>query len=444
MPSDQSTWLIAVPNNGDAEGLLPELQSKLSQQSKSPNSIAEFPIPSFKTGTLDLLISLSEDLPKHDTFFTNTVAKVVETLRNLLNNDASKLSQHILVNEKPVDEYLLNNWKWNDGRYGSQRGLREMVDTLNKVCGSYPIDLLPPTKPTQEMSSIDNSMKAKLTNYNLVKGSLVQMQRKRTYARIPILIEDILNPLSSGNLSVRSLVDIVSKEDFIQDSEYLDTLLVAVPKNLVKDWNSKYEHFGKMVVVPRSSKPIASDDEYTLFSVVTFRRFHDDFVQACRENKFILREFVYSDEEIAKQKMELDMTDTTEKELWTELLHLSRTNFSESFQILVHLKVVRLFIESVLRYGLPANYIGVVVKASLSFCSSGSSDKPNMPHQPDPKSIKKTFSTLQSHFSYLGSSSKRNNPKGGEADEFVGEYQTLMEQEFYDFVLYEVPWIITQ
>ncbi len=31
------------------------------------------------------------------------------------------------------------------------------------------------------MTSIDNVMKAKLTNYNLAKGSLVQMQRKKTY-----------------------------------------------------------------------------------------------------------------------------------------------------------------------------------------------------------------------------------------------------------------------
>ena len=50
----------------------------------------------------------------------------------------------------------------------------------------------------------------------------------------------------------------------------------------------------------------------------------------------------------------------------TELLQLSRTNFSEAFQLLVHNKVLRLFIESVLRYGLPANYIGFVVKVCCS------------------------------------------------------------------------------
>ena len=32
----------------------------------------------------------------------------------------------------------------------------------------------------QEMTSIDNVMKSKLQNYNLAKGSLTQMQRKKT------------------------------------------------------------------------------------------------------------------------------------------------------------------------------------------------------------------------------------------------------------------------
>jgi V-type H+-transporting ATPase subunit C len=84
-----------------------------------------------------------------------------------------------------------------------------------------------------------------------------------------------------GNLSTKSLVGIVSKEDVVVDSEYLETLLVAVPKyvgpasmyqmvgsrlvpacadrgtscycsNLVRDWKEKYERLTTMVV-PRSS-----------------------------------------------------------------------------------------------------------------------------------------------------------------------------------------------
>lgn len=86
-----------------------------------------------KTGTLDSLVALSEDLPKQDISFTATIAKTVDTLRNLLNNDSAKLAQHVLVNEKPVDEYLLHSWRWNEGRYGVQRGLRDMLDVLVKV-----------------------------------------------------------------------------------------------------------------------------------------------------------------------------------------------------------------------------------------------------------------------------------------------------------------------
>ncbi|KAG1828706.1 ATPase V1 complex subunit C [Suillus variegatus] len=384
MPSDQSTWLIAVPQDGDSEGLLPEITNKLPQ----PTGVAELGIPSFKTGTLDSLIALSEELPKQDAFFTATVAKIVDTLRNLLNNDPAKLAQHVLVNERTVDYYVLGGWKWNESRYGVQRSLREMVDILNK-----------------EMASIDNVMKAKLNNYNLVKGSLVQMQRKKT-----------------GNLSIRSLVGLVSKEDIIQDSEYLETCLVAVPKILAKEWNLKYERLTNMVV-PRSSSLIASDSEYTLFGVVVFKRVHDQFVQKCRENKFIVREFIYSEEQIAKEGEDLEVADTTEKELWTELLRLSRTYFSESFQIFLHLKILRLFVESVLRYGLPANYAGFAIR-------------------PEPKYTKKTLSVLTNHLSYLSPRSSGRAQKHGTADEFAGEYQSLMEQEFFDFVLYEVPWIV--
>jgi V-type H+-transporting ATPase subunit C len=63
--------------------------------------------------------------------------------------------------------------------------------------------------------------------------------------------------------------------------------------------------------------------------------------------------------------------------------------------------------------------------------------------KPDPKFAKKAFAILQSYFSYLSPRSKGAKPmKGGGTEEFVGEYQSIMEQEFFDFVLFEVPWIV--
>ncbi|TFK23125.1 ATPase, V1 complex, subunit C [Coprinopsis marcescibilis] len=393
MPSDQSTWLVSVPQDGDTEGLFQELAPKLTSQARLQlRDLAQLPIPSFKTGTLDGLIGLSEDLPKFDTIFTATVAKAVDTLRNLLNNEPAKLAQHILIDERPVDSYLLSGWRWNEGRYPIQRSLRELVDSLNN-----------------EMTSIDNTLKSKVTNYNLVKGSLVQMQRRKT-----------------GNLSVRSLADLVSASDVVKESEYLETVFVAVPKPLVKEWNNSYERLTSMVV-PRSAKELTADDEFALYSVVIFKRIHDDFIQKCRERKFIVRDFVFSEEELQKEREALETANTTERELWTELLRISRATFSEAFQILVHLKVLRLFVESVLRYGLPSHYIGMAIK-------------------PDPKTAKKVFGVLQTQFAYLSPRSnpvqKRANKKNTTTEDFVGEYQNVLDQEYFDFVMYEVPWII--
>lgn len=39
----------------------------------------------------------------------------------------------MLVEERSISDYLLKKWKWNEGRYNVQKGLRDLVDTLNKV-----------------------------------------------------------------------------------------------------------------------------------------------------------------------------------------------------------------------------------------------------------------------------------------------------------------------
>lgn len=81
-----------------------------------------------------------------------------------------------------------------------------------------------------------------------------------------------------------------------------------------------------------------------------------------KSSRFQVREFVWDDQVAENQRLELEEANVSEKELWTELLRLARTNFSEAYMVLTHLKVIRSFVESVLRYGLPAEYFGVAVK----------------------------------------------------------------------------------
>jgi len=57
--------------------------------------------------------------------------------------------------------------------------------------------------------------------------------------------------------------------------------------------------------------------------------------------------------------------------------------------------------------------------------------------------MKKTFNVLQTQFAYLRPrSNQKSHGKQSVNDEYVGEYSALMEQEFFDFVLFEIPWIV--
>lgn len=118
------------------------------------------------------------------------------------------------MNERSVDDYVFSGWRWNEGRYGVQRSLREIVDVLNKVISrrrhlihtaltSFVSIACSPR--VQDMASIDNMMKSKLNNYNLVKGTLVQMQRKKTCVHISQCSLVPLSTLCAQGKSLRAV-----------------------------------------------------------------------------------------------------------------------------------------------------------------------------------------------------------------------------------------------
>lgn len=95
---------------------------------------------------------------------------------------------------------------------------------------------------------------------------------------------------------------------------------------------SLYKHYPDSI--PLWISKIAEDADFTLFSLVLFKKVRDDFAQKCRENKyeaqlpphhlwlmfglnrFILRDFTFDERSLGKQREELDAADITERELW--------------------------------------------------------------------------------------------------------------------------------
>ncbi|KAF9166552.1 Vacuolar ATP synthase subunit C [Actinomortierella ambigua] len=381
-------WFVSIPGESNRTVTFQNFKAKIASAQNDLSEVSPLPIPDFKIGTLDTLVLLSEDLAKQDVLFENSVVKLVDTIRSLLGPESStKLTSTLSVNEKTIDSYL-KTFQWNTMKYRTDKSLVELSQTLGA-----------------EVSSIDNLMKNRLASYSVVKGNLQGIQRREI-----------------GNLASRNIVPYVKKAHVVLDSEYLETLIVAVPKTLYKEWLNKYESLTHMVV-PRSSQKIAEDDEYGLFTVTLFRRIAEDFTNKCREERFTVRDFKYSEDALEEQRRELEETGASEKELWANLLRLAKTNFGEVFQAWTHLKCVRVFVESVLRYGLPPDFVGIAIK-------------------PKPKQEKKIQDILKRQYGYLGGSPNDRLGHQGSSNEDTsaddGLVVGLADKDYHPFVFFSL------
>ncbi|KAI9790246.1 MAG: Vacuolar ATP synthase subunit C [Peltula sp. TS41687] len=349
-------------------------------------SIYPWAIPELKIGTLDALVQQADDLAKLDTACEGVVNKIGDALRNILEGDQEKVGQQKAVNDKPVEQYL-RSFSWNKVKYRADRSLAELADMLQK-----------------EIVGIDNDFKNKYNQYNQVKTALTTLQRKQT-----------------GNLSTRSLTSIVDPSVLVQDSEYLQTHLIAVPNQLNKDFLKTYETVSPMIV-PRSSVRITSDEEFTLFAVTTFKKHGQDFIHKCRERRWTPREYEYVEGGKEEEQKEVDRVGRDERKIWGEVLRLGRTGWGESVMIWMHVLTLRVFVETVLRYGLPLRYVCAVVKTT-------------------PKLAKKVKQSLDTHYSYLGGQALGRDKKGRVVkDDSTGDLGTTGGEnnaEYTPYVYYE-------
>ncbi|CAD6590511.1 MAG: Vacuolar ATP synthase subunit C [Alectoria sarmentosa] len=344
----------SISSSNDHDEALTALRSAVTTEY---GTVLPFQIPEFKIGTLDALVQQADDLAKLGQGCEVVVGKVGDSLKNILEGDEEKISQQKTVNEKPAEQYL-KSFRWNKVKYRADKPIGEIVVTLQK-----------------EISSIDNDVKNKYNQYNQVKTSLTGLQRKQT-----------------GNLSNKSLTAIVDPALVIQDSEYLETHLIAVPNTITKDFFKTYETISPMIV-PRSAQLVTSDDEYTLYAVTTFKKHSSEFVHKCRESKWTPRDFKYREGGKEEEQMEIERVGKDERRVWGEALSLGRMAWGEAVMAWVHVLALRVFVETVLRYGLPLQFVCGLVRTT-------------------PKLAKKARSSLDVSYSYLAGNAFGRDKKG--------------------------------
>lgn len=138
--------------------------------------------------------------------------------------------------------------------------------------------------------------------------------------------------------------------------------------NAKKDFLRSYETVAPMVV-PRSAVEVDHDDEFILYAVATFKKHGADFVQKCREQKWTPRQYTHVEGGREEEQRELDRVTNEERKVCGEALRIGRTGWSESVMIWFHVLTLRVFVEAVLRYGLPLDYVTALIKVCKTRCS---------------------------------------------------------------------------
>ncbi|XP_057437587.1 V-type proton ATPase subunit C [Lotus japonicus] len=319
-------WVVSLPVHNSASELWNQLQQNVSKHSFD-TPLYRFNIPNLRVGTLDSLLSLSDDLAKSNNFVEGVSHKIRRQIEELERVSAVETTA-LTVDGVPVDSYL-TRFVWDEGKYPTMSPLKEIVDGIHG-----------------QVAKIEDDLKVRVSEYNNIRSQLNAINRKQT-----------------GSLAVRDLSNLVKPEDIIT-SEHLTTLLAIVSKYSQKDWLASYETLTDYVV-PRSSKKLYEDNEYALYTVTLFSRVADNFRNSAREKGIQVRDFEYSPETHENRKQEIDKLVQDQESLRGSLLQWCYTSYGEVFTSWMHFCAVRLFAESILRYGLPPSFLACVLAPTV-------------------------------------------------------------------------------
>mmetsp|Transcript_1034 Transcript_1034/g.1776 ORF Transcript_1034/g.1776 Transcript_1034/m.1776 type:complete len:572 (+) Transcript_1034:153-1868(+) len=145
-------------------------------------------------------------------------------------------------------------------------------------------------------------------------------------------------------------------------------------------------------IVPGSAKILDVDDEYSLFELTILKKFKSEVLKLCREKRLTVRAYKYDALGEKKHKVLKKELKNRKKIIKQKLMLKCRTYYPEIFMGWMHVKAIRVFAESVLRFGLPRNQADM--KAIFPNHIQAALIQPVAGHQPR---VRKTLGKLYSN-----------------------------------------------
>ena len=117
-------------------------------------------------------------------------------------------------------------------------------------------------------------------------------------------------------------------------------------------------------VVPNSDKYLDAEDPdgNQLWRLTCMREQVVNYIKVMKKNGFLGQEFHYDSNKYVEDQKLISKLKVDQENVNLKIMNMAFYNFQELFQNLLHLKIMRVFVDGVLRYGIPPKFYMAIVK----------------------------------------------------------------------------------
>lgn len=375
-------YLLLSFNNQLPEGCPSNqnLRQVISGHVQNLGILKDFPIDEkmARFVSTDQLISIADDLVKLD----NTSFGFLQRFSRSINDLAKKLKSD---SEKGWDDLLVSN---NDNETVDTRvenpeqvvvipdGQQERLLNIDDFLEQWQWDLCTITVGKKddainnyisyfqaEINKIDEELRVMNNNFTEATNKITAIRRRNEGS---LLVRN-LDEIGSRMKLVENLVDYrgnkAAKENIYVKTRNISTVLLVVKRGQIKELKETYEFDD--YIVPGSLQEIPEpDNEYAIFSVSCLTAKIDDLKAACTQKSWHVREFKYNQrmrEELAEESKQAVQEYIDECKRYSNRLSNA---FSQMAICWSAIKALRIFVESILLYGIKSQFSVFLIKAT--------------------------------------------------------------------------------
>lgn len=283
------------------------------------------------TDNLDTLFKTNDDLMRDEV----EIEGFLKVLEKQILELSPKQELHVTMKSGTLNiNEAISEFSWDESKYPKNN--KTISEIMNKINEKY--------------SETRKTIKAKSDDYSNSQNEIKMKQKGKSEA-LTLMKQDYRDLVSRSKQEMKT-------------SDYLCTMLCFVPAGSEKYFLENYFKIADGFVVPYSALRIdrGEDEKIALYRVVVMKNVKDDFKNQCQgQLRVACRE--YDEEELSKkpaEEREIEILANQIKDKKANLIRIAISGFSEVYYALLHLKYLRLYVESCLKYT-TGDYYSVVV-----------------------------------------------------------------------------------